>query len=349
VIALSGTASALLQPVVASLADSSRRCSLRTLVQGLGALIAVLGACIAALSAGGGSRMVVGILYGGCFLLLQLAFPLVNALGMDAINQGRSLNWGAARGVGSVSYAAVSWLLRILSARIGTITVPLLIVLSFAAFLAVTFAFPGTAPQTSGAEASAQTAAPAAFFRKYPRFGSLLIGTTLLYMGHMILSNYTFQILQSKGGGSAEMGIANALAAFLEIPTMCCFGWMLKRASSGTWLRLSGVFLALKAVLSWLVPTVPMFYAVQVLQMFGWALISVAAVYYVNSIMEKSDAVKGQSYLTMTYTLGNVLGSLAGGQLLDLAGVRTVLIFMTVVTFAGMLVVLAAARKTRQN
>ena len=172
------------------------------------------------------------------------------------------------------------------------------------------------------------------------------MGTTLLYTGHMILNNFTFQIIQSKGGGSMEMGVTTALAAFWEIPTMFCFGMMTRRVRCDTWLRLSGFFFALKAVLSWLVPTVELFYAIQVLQMLAWALISVSSVYYVNAIMDTADAVKGQSYLTMTFTLGSVLGALAGGQLLDVMGVDTVLIFISVVTLTGMAVVFAAAQKT---
>lgn len=48
--------------------------------------------------------------------------------------------------------------------------------------------------------------------------------------------------------------------------------------------------------------------------MFGWALINVACVYYVNGIMEPQDSIKGQAYMAMTITAGNVMSScLAAG------------------------------------
>ena len=79
--------------------------------------------------------------------------------------------------------------------------------------------------------------------------------------------------------------------------------------------------------------------------MLGWALIAVSSVYYVNSIMDAQDAIKGQAYLTMTYTLGSVLASLLGGALIDKAGVNAMLIFGTAAAFIGMIILLFATEK----
>lgn len=347
IIALSGIISALLQPVVASLADGAY--DLKTLIYGTSIGILIMGLSILMLSICSGSRIMIGILYGGCLLLLQLAFPLVNAAGTEAINHGQSLNWGAARGVGSVAYAAVSCMLGILTNVAGTIIVPLFILFCFVAFIIAVFRFPSHSPGENVEKTRRKSEKSSSFFRKYPRFGCLLIGTTLLYTGHMVLNNFTFQIIQSKGGGSAEMGITTALAAFWEMPTMFCFGFMTKKVRCDTWLRLSGLFFTVKAVLSWLVPSVGLFYAIQVFQMLAWALISVASVYYVNSIMGKDDAIKGQAYFTMTFTLGSVFGALSGGWLLDIVGVNTVLICLSAVTFIGTIIVFAAAQKVKEK
>ena len=44
--------------------------------------------------------------------------------------------------------------------------------------------------------------------------------------------------------------------------------------------------------------------------MFGWALLNVACVYYGDGIMEPQDSIKGQAYMAMTITAGNVMSSL---------------------------------------
>ena len=67
--------------------------------------------------------------------------------------------------------------------------------------------------------------------------------------------------------------------------------------------------------------------------MFGWALINVACVYYVDGIMEPQDSIKGQAYMAMTITAGNVMSSLFGGWLIDAAGVGAMLICASLAAF----------------
>ena len=125
----------------------------------------------------------------------------------------------------------------------------------------------------------------------------------------------------AKGGGSGEMGNAMTISAVSELPTMFLFGYLLKKKSSVFWFRLSGLFFVLKSIGTFLAFNIPTYYAAQPFQMFGWALINVACVYYVNGIMEPQDSIKGQAYMAMTITAGNVMSSLFGGWLIDAAGV----------------------------
>ena len=69
--------------------------------------------------------------------------------------------------------------------------------------------------------------------------------------------------------------------------------------------------------------------------MMGWGLITVSSVFYVNSIMKPEDIVKGQAYYTMSYTVGAVIG----GSLIDRAGVNAMLLFATICSLGGMLIV----------
>ena len=348
VIAVSGLISALLQPAAAALADRNGRWGIKSLIGLLGGGVLLLAAGIALLSAAGGPKLAAGILYGGCLLLLQLVMPLVNALGTEAVNRGQALNWGAARGIGSMAYALASCVLGLLTKAAGAITVPLAILFNFALLLLSLTAFPLRRREMAQRESRA-AASPAAFLRRYPRFGVLLVGTTLLYTGHMILSNFAFQILSVKGGGSVEMGMANAIAACAELPAMFFFARLLRRAPCHFWLRLSGAFFTLKALFSWLAPTVGTFYLVQLLQMLGWGLISVALVYYINALMDRGDAVKGQACATMTFTLGSVAGSLVGGRLLDLVGTGTLLPIVALISLLGAVIVCAGTERVGET
>ena len=96
----------------------------------------------------------------------------------------------------------------------------------------------------------------------------------------------------------------------------------------------------IKTLSTLLAPTITVLYFVQAFQMFGFALYTVSSVYYVNSIMEEQDAIKGQAYMTMTNSLGSVLGALIGGWLLDAAGTTAMLVFATAAAAVGMTIVL---------
>ena len=83
--------------------------------------------------------------------------------------------------------------------------------------------------------------------------------------------------------------------------------------------------------------------------MLGWALISVASVYYVDTVLDRGDAIKGQAYLTMTFTLGSVLGALAGGRMLDLVGADVLLPCISAVSALGTVVTIAGAQSPRPD
>lgn len=346
IMAVSGIISAIVQPLAATLAESGGRINLKSLLYGISGLVATLGAGLIGLCVLGGHAILTGLLYGTCLLLLQLALPLINAAGTNALNRGQRLNWGLARGMGSVAYAVIACILGILTSRLGNATVPAMIVFCFGGLTACLTAFPFITGETPGEKAPKGAATPLAFFQKYSRFAVLLIGAVLIYTGHVVLNSFTFQIIQSKGGGSGEMGVAAALSACWELPTMFCFAFMVRQIRCDVWIRVSGFFFTLKAAASWLAPNIPIFLGVQAFQMLGFGLLTVASVHYINLVMHEEDAIKGQAYFTMTYTLGSVLGSVIGGVMLDRLGVNTLLICSSCVSLAGSLILSISTQRT---
>lgn len=341
-IAAAGLLSALLQPVVAAYADRPGSTPVGKLVICSGTLSLI---CAALLLFTRGSTLLTGLLYGCCMVLLQLTTPLVNSLGIGAVNCGEKLDFGIARGFGSLGYAAAAYLIGLLANRFGAATVPVCMGLGF--FLLLTVAGFGS----TGAKAPPdEKTAPArgGFLKRYPRYGAVLFGLVLIFISHVVLNSFTFQIVEAKGGASREMGIAMAFASLIELPVMFLFSWMLKKAKSHVWFRLSGVFFFLKCLGTLLCKDIPGFYAVQLLQMFGWALMTVSAVFYINAIMAPEDSVKGQACYTVSLTLGNVVGAIAAGRILDNMGVQAMLVFGTVSALLGAVIVLVFAQRTRE-
>lgn len=351
-IGISGMISAVLQPLAGDLADRSRRCSLRGLIIALGGvmLLASLGVLMAA-----SSPLLTLLLYGILVVLLQVLTPLVYSLGMSCINRGIPLNFGVARGIGSLAFAVISYAAGLLVAAAGTRVIPCLIAVLYGLLIVAVLRFGYDKEKNEAvSKAEAQTRGTektenSGFFRRYRRFWLLLVGGILAFTSHNMINNFAFQIVETKGGGSEAMGTVIALAAVYELPVMFLFGWMVKKVKSGTWLIISGLFFTLKAVATLLVTNIVGMYLIQGFQMFGFALFVVASVYYVNSIMEEKDRVKGQAYMTMTNTLGSVLGSLFGGVLIDAMGIPAMLLVSSVAAAAGMVTMAVAAEKGRRG
>ena len=338
VIAAGGILSALSQPVLGTLSDRFAFFSVRRIMTVLLSLIVLSAAAL--LMTHGGHPVFACIIYGCCIMALQQMQPFVNALGMRCLNDGYQLDFGIARAVGSAGYASVAFALGLLSERLGTAVIPAFILGAFV-LLGVTLVFyPGRIFAVAGQQEQKREGADSlpAFIRRYPRFAVLLAGLILIYYGHTLINSFTFQIIQTKGGGNSEMGIATALAAVLELFMMFLFTRIMKRFSLKLLLRVSACFFTLKVAGSLLAPDVLSYYLVQILQMLGWAIMSVALVYYVNRIMAGEDRVKGQTYATMTYTVGSVLGAWIGGLLIDVSGVQTMLSTGVLISGIGTLI-----------
>lgn len=341
-IAAAGLLSALLQPVVAAYADRPGSMSLGALIRlsGLATLACALGLIFIR-----GNKALTGLLYGLSMVLLQLTTPLVNALGIATVNSGEKMNFGVARGFGSLGYAAAAYLIGLLAQRFGAVTVPICMAAGFAFMvLSVT----GYGPVKRENAPAAERGKKGGFLRRYPRYAAVLAGLVLIFVSHVVLNSFIYQIVEFKGGGSQEMGVAMALASLIELPIMFLFGWMLKKARCHVWFRLAGVFFFLKCLGTLLCGDIPGFYAVQLFQMFGWALMTVSSVFYINAIMAPEDSVKGQACFTMSMTLGNVVGAIAAGRILDAFGVQAMLAFGTASALAGAVIVLIFAQRTEE-
>ena len=347
IMAVAGIISAVLQPMIAGYADKPSSPSLKKIILVL--IFIQFGLGILMLCFFHKAFLLTGVLYASTITLLQLLTPFVNALGMQTINQGKPLNFGVARGMGSVAYAIMSYLLGVIADRTGAVSIPVSISCMSLALVGALVLFPFHKLPDTALEPKSSSSSPLAFFAKYKRFTVVLAGCIFLYLSHVLLNSFTFQIVETKGGGSAEMGTSMAIAALVELPTLFLFSFMLKKARCDFWFRICGIFFLLKSFGTLIAPNVPVFYGVQILQMMGWGLIAAASVYYVNAIMEEQDAIKGQAYITMTYTLGSVIGSLLGGALIDSSGVNAMLIFATISAAFGMLILLFATEHTTSS
>lgn len=338
-IALACVFSAIFQPFAAAAADRGKRFSLRSLMT----LICLLTIAPMVLLFFFPQQALSGVCY-VILMLLHLAFqPLLSALGMQLLNNGYYLNFGAARGIGSMSYAVLAFFLGSLTLIFGLRCLPVIGSLLYLLIAVLLQAFPETKRSGSSIVSSRGTVS---ILRENHRFAVLCLGIILIFISHSAINTYMIQILQKIGKGNQELGQVMAYTAILEFFVMVGFSRFVKGRDCGNIMRFTAIFFVLKAVFVPLAPNLPMIYAAFLTQIFSFALFTPASVYYANAILPAGDKVKGQAMITIAITMGNIAGSFLCGNFITLWGITAAILVTAGIAVIGLICFFLGAEKT---
>ena len=138
----------------------------------------------------------------------------------------------------------------------------------------------------------------------------MLAGVLLSLTAVLPLSNFLVNIVTSRGGTDADLGLAMFVMGAFELPTAFLFPRLLRRFGSGRLLVLSAVFGTLKAVALLCTFNYAGVLLAQPLQLLGYGLFTPASVYFVNESVPEADRVRGQ---TVMMVASNGMGGMLGG------------------------------------
>lgn len=322
IIAAGNILGVVLQPMVASIADRSEKISLHKLTAMLSIIMILLLVLLYFVPNG---LLAVAVLFLLTDTFLQVIQPLINSVSVYYVNQGVSVDFGSARGIGSLSYAAASYILGIVVEKFGTRSILMAGILVALVLLVTVLSMPvlssSAASRLGEKEPEQNDAGLIVFAGRYKNFMLTLAGITLLFTFHNMNNAYLIKVIENVGGTSADMGRMLSIAAVTELPVMFLFSRISKHFKSSTLLMISSAFFAIRAAGFMLAGNVMTMYLAAMLQIGSFALYIPSSVYYVNETMLDQDKFKGQAVMTATNTLGGVFGSLFGGFLIDNAGV----------------------------
>lgn len=277
--------------------------------------------------------------------------PMNTEISVDLSGRIGHINYGAARGTGSIAFAPVSILIGKLLEEIGTRILPAVFLISIAlqaaALLLLCFSIRSVSPALS--DRSLRTKAGSnltQFFLENRRFCGLLPGIALLFVSHNLVNNYLINVVRNVGGDTSDMGLLSGYTACMEIPLMFLYDRLLRRVSCASTVRFASSMFVLKSLAIALAPRMGSLYAAEVLQAVSFAMITPAMVQYVVLTIDGKDSAKGQALAFGMVTLGNILSSAVGGHLYDMLPVRSVLMLGAVIALLGAVLCHVFSEKT---
>lgn len=316
---LSSVLGLLVQPVVANFADKTKKYALRTIVAAM-----LLGMIVFALLLFIIPKPVlgVGILYVILLTFFATQIPLVTTMSMDHINSGVPINYSLARGIGSFAFAILSIVLGYLVDDFGAGVIMLVnIALGLFAFVLVLSFQKAKRGGEGSVEGDVQPSGLLQFAKGNKRFIAIVGSISILFFSHVTISTFMIQIIENVGGSSADMGMANSIAAIVELPAMALFPLLYKKVhNAGLLMKISAVAFVVKTVVTLLAPSVFWVYVSMSLQFFAYAMFIPASVYYVNEVISGADQNKGQALMGMVMGISGLLGNILGGVMLDTSG-----------------------------
>lgn len=350
IIALANIFSVLMQPMTAGWIDKYKKFTNRKV-----SIVCAIGCAISCVLLYFIQNVAtIFIIYVILYMLQMIYQPLIQAMNFEYIAAGDRINFGLARGLGSCGFAITSAITGRLLVTNGVSILQIVNVLAFllGILMMVTFIKPSGNGELNDktsekVEVSEGHNSFISFTKYYKMFMLFVLGGTCLFFAHNALNDYLIQIITPLGGDESVMGTMVMVAALLELPAMASFAAVEKKVGCKAILMLSGIMFTVKTVLMFLAPNLTVAYISQACQIFAYALFIPGGAYLAEKAMEQSDKTKGQAYVNCAITLGGVFSALVCGRLLDVLGVKAMLLVSTMVGAVGTVLVIIALKNLR--
>lgn len=373
ILAVGSVLAIFLQPIMADIADRSKKLSLLGVTQLSAGLLIVLEATLFAMAHKSLALWVVFVMIIAWLTALQ---PLFNSLAFHLEESGVHIHFGVCRGMGSLGFALLTAVLGTFVEMWGANILPAVGELTLAGLLVtiiiVKREFEGCVKMKAqarsvgvdtGAGGDAEVPLPLPldsvdkqeeinlwrFIHDNKLFLILNIGVIGLYFSNAVLNNFMLQIVNAVGGTSEDMGRVLAVMAFMEMPALFFFDKVKVRFSCQTLLKVAAVGFTLRVALIFLAKSMTVIYLAHIFQTLGFALFLPAMVVFIGDVMRHGEAVKGQAFFTAMTTVAAMISSVLGGIMLDVRDAHFMLLVSTLVTAAGALVIIIVVGKIRKQ
>ena len=345
ILAVASVVSVFLQPVLANLSDMSKRLDAISVAGISTVIMMVMQVGLFIIKGKSIALWVIYVLLMAWELALQ---PLFNSLARRLSESGFKINFGICRAGGSLAYAILTSIIGTFVEKYGTVILPrtglAILALLLGMILLCSRSLKKAMEQKADAvAASGETVEPekyeeismSMFVKRNKLFIVLNVFIMILFFQNTITNNFMYQIVTGVGGTSEDMGRIFGVMAALEIPGLFFFNNIHKKFSCSTLLKFAAAAFVGKVLTLYLANSVFMVYAAHFFQLFSFSIFLAGIVQFINEIMERGEAVRGQAVYTTAITIGGVFANIAGGIILDVSGPKVMLFVSTILTVIG--------------
>ena len=270
---------------------------------------------------------------------------------VDLEHNNIRVNYGLARGMGSLAFVALSFALSFIIEKWSESALPYVgICLCFAQIASqinVNIRFLKKVKETKSDKKQATPLLR--FISENKRFFVLLIGFSVLFFAQNTIYNFSINMANYLGRGADVVGIFNGMKAAVEIPVLVFFSVIFKKVKSGKLLLISAIFFFVKQISLAIVPNVEAFYATTLLQAPSFAILSGAIVPYTNEVVPYKDSAKAQGMAFAAIQVGSIAAGLIGGTMYDCLPVSSILWIMVGISAIGMIICFAGVQSNKKT
>ena len=345
ILAVASVVSVFLQPALAHVSDMSKKLDAMSVAGISTVIMMVMQVGLFILKRKSLALWVIYVMLMAWELALQ---PLFNSLARRLAESGSKINFGICRSGGSLAYAIFTAIIGTFVEKYGPEILPKTGFVILALLLGMILLCSRTMKNAiRNRDNAAAAAGEVVETEKYEEIGMMEFVTRnklfillnvfimILFFHNTITNNFMYQIVTGVGGTSEDMGRIFGVMAALEIPGLFFFNNIHKKFSCSTLLKFASVAFVLKILTMYLANSVLMVYAAHFFQLFSFSIFLAGIVQFINEIMEKGEAVRGQAVYTIAITIGGVFANIAGGIILDASGPKTMLLVSVILTAIG--------------
>ena len=289
--------------------------------------------------------LLVMILYTTLYCLSISIVPLLSSICTNYLKEGKYINFGVSRGMGSVSYAISAVILGQLVNYLNPTILGCVFIIVGILLISLLLSMPDFMASNNTNEKK-ESVSIITIIKNYRTFFLVLLAFSFTFGAASSLAVYLINIVTSLGGDTSLYGIAVFAMAASEMPFMSITHTLLKKFKSETLLLAAILFYICRNFTICLAPNLPILIIGMMFQGCSYGIFTATITMYVNDYLKPEHQMMGQSMIAMMSTgLGSFMGNVVGGILQDTIGLTGMYVYACSLTTIGVIIGVLTLRK----